>query len=93
MEERLALAEDTSLQLAQEVEVLKQALALKKSRADDGPYDSNSVQMLHQLAKVRCTCHAAYQFSHALVSKKRLSCSYLLHIEPGGEHWPGAAAG
>ena len=49
-EARMLLAEETSLQLSQEVHVLKRALGMKKSQAD-GALDSQT-KMAYQLAKV-----------------------------------------
>lgn len=48
------LAEETSLQLSQEVHVLKRALGIKKSLTNE-VMDSQS-KLLHQLAKASAGC-------------------------------------
>lgn len=54
MEARAMLAEETSLQLSQEVHVLKRALGIKKSLTNE-VMDSQS-KLLHQLAKASAGC-------------------------------------
>lgn len=54
MEARAMLAEETSLQLSQEVHVLKRALGIKKSLTNE-VMDSQS-KLLHQLAKASARC-------------------------------------
>lgn len=68
MEARAMLAEDTSLQLSQEVHVLKRALGIKKSLTNE-VMDSQS-KLLHQLAKASanagCLTSAAICTMHVL---------------------------